>query len=104
MTDQGVELGASRGSREAGSCMGGRDASVSAGGARSLVGAGAVEPSGRAAAAIVETMEVPIAVGCGTGGATKVARLAEAGGCRPVEATEGVGWVRDRGCWAEKAA
>ena len=53
---------------------------------------------------MVETVEAPIAVGCGTGGATKVARLVEAGGCRAVEAIEDEGWVRARGCWAAGVA
>ena len=81
-----------------------RVARVTAGGTRGLVGAGAVEPSGRAAAATVGTVEAPRAIGCGTGGATKVARLAEAGGCRAAEATEVVRWARARGCCAAGAA
>ena len=57
-----------------------RAVSVSTGGARSSVGAGAVEPSERVTAATVGTMGSPLAVGCGAGGATKIAGLAEAGG------------------------
>ena len=45
-----------------------RVARVTAGGTRGLVAVGAVEPSGRAAAATVETVEAPRAIGCGTGG------------------------------------
>ena len=78
--------------------MVGRAAKVTAGGTRGLVAAGAVKPCGRAAAATVGTAEVPRARGCGTGRATKVARLAEAGGCRAAEATEVARWVRARGC------
>ena len=85
-TDQGVELGGSQDSRGAGGCMVCRVAIVSARGTRDLVGAGAVEPSGRAAAATVGTVEAPRAIGCGTGGATEVARLAGAGCCRAVGA------------------
>ena len=50
------------------------------GGARSPVGAGAVESDERVTAAAVGTVEAPTAVGCGTGGATNVTVLAEAGG------------------------
>ena len=67
--------------------MGGRAATVAAGVTRGLVVAGAVDPCGRAAAATVGTAEVPRARGCGAGGTTKVARLAEAGDCRTSEAT-----------------
>ena len=83
--------------------MVGRAARLAAGSTRGLVGAGAVEPSGRAAAATVGTAEVPRAIGCGTGGATQVARLAEARGCRAAEATEVRGWVGARGCRAAEA-
>ena len=76
--------------------MVGRAAKVTAGGTKGLVAAGAVGPSGRAAAATVGTTEVPRARGCGTGMTTKVARLAEAGGCRVAEATEVVRWVGAR--------
>ena len=65
-----------------------RAAKVTAGGTRGLVAAGAVDPSGCTAAATVGTAEVPRARGWGTGGATRVARLAEPGGCRAAEATE----------------
>ena len=68
--------------------MVGRAAEVTAGGTRGLIAAGAVEPSGSATAATVRTAEVPRARGCGTGGATEFARLAEAGGCRAAEAAE----------------
>ena len=78
--------------------MVGRAAKVTAGGTKGLVAAGAVGPSGRAAAATVGTAEVPRTRGCGTGGTTKVARLAEAGGCRAAEATEVARWVGVRGC------
>ena len=57
-----------------------RAVSVPTGGARNPVGAGAVEPSERVTAATVGTVGAPKAVGCGTGGAIKVAGLAEAGG------------------------
>ena len=50
-------------------------------GYKGLVAAEAVGPSGRVAAGTVGTAEVPRARGCGAGGATKVVRLAEAGGC-----------------------
>ena len=82
--------------------MVGRAARVT-GGTRGLVGAGAVEPSCRVAAATVGTAETPRAIGCGTGGANKVARVVEAGGCRASEATEVVGWVGARGCRAAEA-
>ena len=59
---------------------------MAAGGTRGLVVVGAVDSFGRAAAAIVGTAEVPRARGCGAGGTTKVARLAEARGCRAAEA------------------
>ena len=49
-------------------------------GARSPIGAGTVEPSERVTAVTVGTVGAPLAVGYGAGGATKVARLAEAGG------------------------
>ena len=102
-TDQGVEVKGSRGSREAGVGIVGRAARVT-GGTRGPVGAGAVEPSCSASAATVGAAETPRAVGCGTGGVSKVARVAEAGGCRAAEATEVVGWVRARGCCAAGAA
>ena len=59
---------------------------MAAGGTRGLVVAGAVDPCGRAAVATVGTAEVPRARGCGAGRTTKVARLAEARGCRAAEA------------------
>ena len=83
--------------------MVGRAAKVTAGGNRGLVAAGAVEPSGSTAAATVGTAEVPRARGCGTGGATELARLAEAGGCQAAEATEVARWVGARGCCAAGA-
>ena len=49
-------------------------------GARSPVGAGAVESDERVTAAAVGTVGAPTAEGCGTGGATNVTVLAEAGG------------------------
>ena len=55
-------------------CRAGR---VPTGGARNPVGTGAVEADERVAAAAVEA---PTAAGCGTGGATNVTGLAEAGG------------------------
>ena len=58
-------------------CRAGR---MPTGGAGSPVGTGAVESDERVTAAAVGTVEAPTAVGCGTGGATKVAGLAEAGG------------------------
>ena len=70
----------SRDSRKAAGCMACRAVIVSTGGARNPVGAGAVEPSERVTAATVGIVGVPLAVGCGAGGATKVARLAEDGG------------------------
>ena len=47
--------------------MVGRAEEVTEGAIKGLVVAGAVEPSGRAAVAIVVTAEVPRARGCGTG-------------------------------------
>ena len=64
----------------------GRPSRKGDGGTGGPVGAGAVEPSGRAAAATVGTVEAPRAIGCGTGEATKVAWLAGAGCCRAVGA------------------
>ena len=58
-------------------CRAGR---VPTGGARSPVGTGAVEAGERFTAAAVGAVGAPIAVGCGTGGATNVTVLAEAGG------------------------
>ena len=66
--------------------MVGRAEKVTAGAIKGLVAAGTVGPSGQAAAAAVGTAEVPGARGSGTGETTKVARLAEAGGCRAAEA------------------
>ena len=57
-----------------------RSARGPTGGARSPVGAGAVESDERVTAAAVEAVGAPTAVGCGTGGATNVTVLAEAGG------------------------
>ena len=74
-----------------------RAVSVPTGGARSPVGAGAMEPSERVTAATVGTVGAPIAVGCGTGGATKVAGLAESGGW--AESPE-----RKEACWRFSAA
>ena len=103
-TDQGVEVEGSRGSRGASGGMVGRAENVTAGGIKGLVAAGAVGPSGRTAAATVGTAEVPRVRGYGTGGATKVARLAEAGGCRAAEATDVAKWAGTRGCCAAGAA
>ena len=73
MTDQGVGDEMSRDSRGAGGCMACRAVGGLTGGARRPVGAGADEC---VTAATVGTVGAPTAVGCGTGGATKVAGLA----------------------------
>ena len=57
-------------------CCAGR---VPTGGARSPVGTGAVEAGERVAAAAMGAVGAPTAVGCGTGGATNVTVVAEAG-------------------------
>ena len=64
----------------AGGCMLCRAGRVPTGGARSPVGTGAVKADERVAAAAVGAVEAPTAAGCGTGGATNVTGLAEAGG------------------------
>ena len=58
-------------------CRAGR---VPTGGARIPVGTGAVDADERVTAAAVGAVGAPTAVGCGTGGATNVTMLAEAGG------------------------
>ena len=88
--------------------------------AEGLNAAGAVEPRGRVAAGAVKTAEVSRARGCGTGGATKVARLvkascraagvtevtrlAEAGDFRSAGAPEVARLAGARGCCAAEAA
>ena len=57
-----------------------RSARGPTGGARSPVRAGAVESDERVTAAAVGAVGAPTAVGCGTGGATNVTVLTEAGG------------------------
>ena len=77
-----------------------RAVSVPTGGAGGLFGAEAVGPIARVTAATVGTVGAPIAVGCGPWGATKIARLAEAGGCRAAGATDVTRWG-GAGGWAE---
>ena len=97
-TDQGVEV---EGSRGAGGGIVGRAEKVTTGGtvAEGLVAAGTVGPRGRVAARAVETAEVSGARDCGAVGATKVARLAEAG-CRAAGATKVARLAEPGGCWA----
>ena len=56
-----------------------RSARGPTGGAKSPVGAGAVESDERVTAPAVGAVGAPTAVGCGTGGATNVTVVAEAG-------------------------
>ena len=88
-----MEVEGSRGA--SGGMVGGTEKVI----AEDLVAAGGVGPRGRVAARAAETAEVSGARGYGAVGATKVARLANAG-CRAAGATKVVRLAEAGGCWA----